>query len=103
LAQREASVETERRVESAPHADSQPPPPELAPICCGGALATREDAIRLLESVCAFIERTEPTNPAPLLIRRARSLMDKDFVAIMQDLAPDGLAQLRLIAGTRDE
>lgn len=90
MAQREPPVETGQRVEP-------------APICCGGALATREDAIRLLESVCAFIERTEPTNPAPLLIRRARALMDKDFIAIMQDLAPDGLAQLRLIAGTREE
>jgi len=68
-----------------------------------GPLATRQDAIALLEVVCAFIERTEPTNPAPLLIRRAKALMEKDFIAIMQDLAPDGLAQIHLIAGTRRE
>jgi type VI secretion system protein ImpA len=68
-----------------------------------GQLATRQDAIALLEAVCIFIERTEPTNPAPLLIRRAKALMDKDFIEIMQDLAPDGLAQVHLIAGTRRE
>jgi type VI secretion system protein ImpA len=67
-----------------------------------GALATREDAIALLDAVCAFLERTEPTNPAPLLIRRARGLMGKDFLAVMQDLAPDSLAQIHLIAGKRE-
>jgi type VI secretion system protein ImpA len=68
-----------------------------------GAPATRQDVIAMLEVACAFIERTEPTNPAPLLIRRAKALMEKDFMAIMADLAPDGLAQIHLIAGTRPE
>lgn len=63
-------------------------------------LSTREDAIALLDAVQRFIERTEPTNPAPLLIRRAKSLMGKDFVQIIQELAPDSLAQIRVIAGT---
>lgn len=65
-------------------------------------LATREDAIAMLEAVCAFLERTEPTNPAPLLIRRARVLMEKDFLAIIEELAPESLAQVRLIAGARE-
>lgn len=68
-----------------------------------GEIATREDALAALDAVCAFLERTEPTNPAPLLIRRARGLMGKDFLAVMQDLAPDSLAQIHLIAGTRPE
>ncbi|KXU83300.1 hypothetical protein CI15_29850 [Paraburkholderia monticola] len=62
-------------------------------------LATRADAIAMLDAVCAFLERTEPTNPAPLLIRRARTLMEMDFIAIMQDLAPDSLAQIQQILG----
>jgi type VI secretion system protein ImpA len=68
-----------------------------------GEIATREDALAALDEVCAFLERTEPTNPAPLLIRRARGLMGKDFLAVMQDLAPDSLAQIHLIAGTRPQ
>jgi type VI secretion system protein ImpA len=62
-------------------------------------LATRADAIAMLDAVCAFLERTEPTNPAPLLIRRARALMEMDFIAIMQDLAPDSLARIQQILG----
>ncbi|SAK51009.1 type VI secretion system protein TssA [Caballeronia ptereochthonis] len=68
-----------------------------------GEIATREDAIALLDAVCAFLERTEPTHPAPLLIRRARGLMGKDFLSVMEDLAPDSLAQIHLIAGTKPQ
>jgi type VI secretion system protein ImpA len=68
-----------------------------------GEIATREDAIALLDAVCAFLERTEPAHPAPLLIRRARGLLGKDFLAVMQDLAPDSLAQIHLIAGTKPQ
>jgi type VI secretion system protein ImpA len=63
------------------------------------ALRTREDALRLLDAVCEYLERHEPTNPAPLLIRRAQRLMTMGFVDIIQDLAPDSLAQVRTIAG----
>ncbi|WP_233888762.1 type VI secretion system protein TssA [Paraburkholderia flagellata] len=66
-------------------------------------LATREDAMAMLEAVCTFLERTEPTNPAPLLIRRARLLMGKDFIGIMQDLAPDSLGQIYQILGREPE
>lgn len=68
-----------------------------------GEIASREAAIAALDAVCAFLERTEPTSPAPLLIRRARGWIGKDFLAVMQDLAPDSLAQIHLIAGTRPE
>jgi type VI secretion system protein ImpA len=68
-----------------------------------GEIRSREDAMRALDSVCKFYERTEPGNPAPLLIRRAQRLINKSFVEIMQDLAPDGLNQIRNIAGLKDE
>lgn len=64
-----------------------------------GAL-TRRDAIQMLDAVCKFLEETEPANPAPLLIRRARGLIGMDFLQILRELAPDGLAQAELLAGT---
>ena len=64
-----------------------------------GQIATREDAIRVLENVCKFIEQTEPSNPAPLLIRRAQRLMSRSFVEIIQDLAPESLEQIQKLAG----
>lgn len=63
---------------------------------------SREDATRALDAVCKFYENAEPGNPAPLLIRRAQRLINKSFVEIMQDLAPDSLSQIRNIAGLKD-
>jgi type VI secretion system protein ImpA len=67
-----------------------------------GEITSREDAIAMLDAVCAFLERTEPAHPAPLLIKRARGLLGKDFLSVMQDLAPDSLTQIHLIAGIRE-
>ena len=66
-----------------------------------GEIRTREDAIRVLESVCKYIERTEPTNPAPLLIKRAQRLMSLSFLDIIKELAPSGMDQVELITGIR--
>ena len=64
-----------------------------------GAIASRADVIRELERVCDWIERHEPTNPAPILIRRAQRLMNKSFLEIIRDLAPDGVSQIENLAG----
>ena len=68
-----------------------------------GSIATRDDALKALDRVCEWIERHEPTNPAPLLIRRAKRLMTKSFIDIIRDLAPDGLSQVERIAGVDSE
>ncbi len=65
-----------------------------------GGIRSRSDAARELDRVCEWIERNEPSNPAPLLIRRAQRLLDKSFLDIIRDLAPDGLSQIERIAGT---
>ncbi|MDQ6640844.1 MAG: type VI secretion system protein TssA, partial [Pseudomonadota bacterium] len=65
-----------------------------------GAIASRDDVFRALDRACEWIERNEPSNPAPLLIRRAQRLMSKNFIDIIRDLAPDGLSQVERIAGT---
>lgn len=64
-----------------------------------GAINSREDVMRLLEKASDWLERHEPSHPAPLLIRRAHRLMSKNFIEIMQDMTPDGISQLRTLAG----
>lgn len=78
---------------------SAAPAPTTTPGAATGAIAGRDDAIKALERVCEWIERHEPTNPAPLLIRRAQRLMTKSFIDIIRDLAPDGLKEVERIAG----
>ena len=64
-----------------------------------GRIDSRADAFKALDRVCEFLERSEPTNPAPLLIRRAQRLMTMPFVDIMREIAPEGIESLNKIAG----
>lgn len=68
-----------------------------------GSLQTREDVVRSLDRACEWLERHEPTNPAPLLIRRAQRLMGKSFLEIIRDLAPAGIDQIENIAGNPND
>ena len=67
----------------------------------GGALRNRQDALRALDAVCDFLSRSEPSNPAPLLIRRAQRLIGSDFLDIMRDMAPESLSQIETIVGIK--
>jgi type VI secretion system protein ImpA len=69
----------------------------------GGSIRGRDDVLRAIDAICAYLERTEPANPAPLLLRRAQRLLNKSFVELIADLAPDGVAQVKLIAGLKDD
>lgn len=68
-----------------------------------GDIRGRDDVNRAIDAICAYLERAEPSNPAPLLLRRAQRLLNKSFVELIADLAPDGVGQVRMIAGLKDE
>lgn len=68
-----------------------------------GTITSREDALQALQRASDWIERNEPSNPAPLLIRRAQRLMSKNFLEIIRDLVPDGLGQIEKLAGIGNE
>ena len=65
-------------------------------------VTTRADALRLLDLVCQYYQRFEPSSPLPMLIERARRLADKNFLDILRDLAPDGLGQAQIVVGNRE-
>jgi type VI secretion system protein ImpA len=71
----------------------------LAPVRAVGEITSRADASAALERVCQWFEKHEPAHPAPLLLRRAQRLLDKSFLDIMRDIAPDGLGQVENLAG----
>lgn len=75
----------------------------LRPVAGAGAIASRDDAVHAIGRICDWIERHEPSNPAPLLLRRAQRLMNKSFLDIVRDLAPNGVDQVEMLAGRPDE
>jgi type VI secretion system protein ImpA len=64
-----------------------------------GDIRSRQDAVQMLELVCKYMEQHEPSNPAPLFIRRAQRLIQMNFVEIVKDLMPDSLSHLERLAG----
>ena len=68
-----------------------------------GAVRSRQDVVVLLDKISEFLQRTEPTNPVPLILARAKRLMEMNFIELLQEIAPDGVVQAKNIAGIRDE
>ncbi len=68
-----------------------------------GSVESREDAVRAIDMVCDYLERAEPTSPAPLLLRRARRLINRNFLQLMKELAPDALSEVARVMGVDPE
>lgn len=64
-----------------------------------GEVQSRADAVRAIEMVCAYLDRTEPGNPAQLLLRRANRLINQNFLQLMKELAPDALNEVARLMG----
>lgn len=64
-----------------------------------GEIRTRADVTRALDRICEYYRRVEPSSPIPLLLERARRLVDKDFMTILRDLTPAGLPEAEVIRG----
>ena len=64
-----------------------------------GGVHSREDALRAIDMVCEYLESAEPTNPAQLLLRRARRMINRNFLQLMKELAPDALSEVARVMG----
>jgi type VI secretion system protein ImpA len=67
-----------------------------------GEINSREDVIRVLDKICQYYQRCEPSSPIPLLLQRSKRLVSATFMDIVRDLAPDGLTQIENLRG-KDE
>lgn len=63
------------------------------------AINSRRDVARAIDLICGYYDANEPASPVPLLLKRAKRLLHKDFIEILQDLAPDGVSQAESICG----
>ena len=66
-------------------------------------IKSRQDAIRALDAVAAFFRSHEPSSPVPLFVERAKRLVSKSFMEVLQDIAPEGLSQAQLIGGIKND
>ncbi|WP_219267560.1 type VI secretion system protein TssA [Pseudomonas sp. Xaverov 259] len=105
---RRAGEVIQRRLPSAAPADVEPVIAATAAVAVAapqaprGEINSREDARQTIDRLCTYFQTFEPASPVPILLQRAKKLIDKNFMELLQDLAPDGLAQLALVSGVRN-
>jgi len=51
-----------------------------------GPIRSREEVLRQLDSLCEYYRQVEPSSPVPFLLRRARKLVNMNFVQVVQEL-----------------
>ncbi len=60
---------------------------------------TRADVAAAIEGVLRFYAETEPSSPVPLMLRRVLTWVNKDFMELMKEIAPNGADEAtRLLA-----
>lgn len=64
-----------------------------------GSVESREDAVRAIGLICNYLERSEPTNPAANLLRRAQRLIDRNFLQLVREFAPEAVGEVARILG----
>ncbi|MDQ7013583.1 MAG: type VI secretion system protein TssA [Planctomycetota bacterium] len=68
-----------------------------------GEIRSGQDVTRALDRVIEYYVKNEPSSPVPLLLRRAQRLVSRSFLDIIRDLSPEGLDQVRMISGERED
>jgi type VI secretion system protein ImpA len=76
---------------------------EAAPLSVSGQLQSRDDVMRMLDKLCEYYARAEPSSPVPLLLQRAKKLVPMNFMEIVQDLIPDAVATAEMYRGRAPE
>lgn len=67
-----------------------------------GSITSRDDVVRALDAIGAYYARFEPASPVPLVLRRAKEWISLDFLAVLEDIAPGGLAEAnRILTSSR--
>ncbi len=64
-----------------------------------GEISSRTDVAQMLDKICDYYHRQEPSSPVPLLLQRAKRLVSMDFMELVKDLASDGVPQMEKIVG----
>jgi type VI secretion system protein ImpA len=64
-----------------------------------GEIRSRADALLMIDNIIKYLEANEPTNPSPMLLKRAKRFMTMSFVDIVKEIAPDSVDRLNAIAG----
>jgi type VI secretion system protein ImpA len=64
-----------------------------------GRVRSSRDAAAALHAAADYFSRSEPSNPALLLVRQAEQLMGKSFLDVMRILVPEHVEKAKIVCG----
>lgn len=62
-----------------------------------GGVRSRGDVVRMIDLAIDYYRRNEPASPVPLLLSRAREWVNRDFLELLEDIAPAAMGDARTI------
>ena len=66
-------------------------------------ITNRADVVREIDKILKYYEQYEPSSPIPTMLGRVKWLVSKNFLQIMEELAPDALAGMVALKGNCSE
>ncbi len=64
-----------------------------------GEIRSRQDVVAGIDRLIQYLDRAEPSNPAQIMLRRAKRVLDMSFLEAINEIAPEGLQQAERILG----
>lgn len=65
----------------------------------GGEINSREDVSKMIDKMCSYYQKHEPSSPVPLMLLRAKKLVSMNFLEILEEIAVDGVKQVKQVVG----
>ena len=66
-----------------------------------GRVESREDVVKALDAITDYYRRREPTSPVPAALLRVREWVNLDFLALLEDIAPNSLDEAKRVLVTQ--
>ena len=64
-----------------------------------GSINSGSDVTKALEKIIEYYAKNEPSSPVPMLLERAKGLVNMDFMSIIKNIASDSESQVMNIRG----
>ncbi len=68
-----------------------------------GVINNNQDVLKTLILICDYYKKNEPSSPVPMFLERAMWLVGKNFMEVLENIAPMGVDQAMVFKGPKDE
>ena len=68
-----------------------------------GRVNSRDDVVKAIDAIAEYYQKREPASPVPVALRRVRSWVTMDFMAILKDIAPNSVSEAGTVLLQRQE